>query len=132
MVQWLLNQSVNSQIHLQIHIKIECQVSDRTLNEVSDPVITSTCGSLHIEFLCLLFSQTHRETVTSFLHLQEFSHRNPPSTSVVCRSHPSHTQNSCLLTETRVSMCVVCNHVLQDIFFPRFFYFFWKNLKKYD
>ena len=105
-VQWLLNQSVNSQIHLQIHIKIECQVSDRTLNEVSDPVITSTCGSLHIEFLCLLFSQTHRETVTSFLHLQEFSHRNPPSTSVVCRS--PHTSSQTLVTSSlRVKVTVL-------------------------
>ncbi len=36
------------------------------------PDIASTSGRLHSEFVCLLFLQAHRESVTAFWNLQEF------------------------------------------------------------
>ena len=98
------------------------------------PPIASTSGSLHSEFVRLLFLQAHRETVrflaTSGVHLVETNHhfRRTVFTSQLkskvghiltntatlwinlnidgaprasrSRTHPSHTQNSRLLTSS--------------------------------
>jgi hypothetical protein len=88
------------------------------------PVISSTSGFIHIEFVLLLFLQSHREIDLFLFQLQEFSLYNLPvdySTSTVwyyphnwklnlnidrepivskSHTHPLHSQTSRLLTSS--------------------------------
>jgi hypothetical protein len=86
----------SSDLNLNVHLHYPHEI-DRSLNEAATdkirkyradynnnppkvisfiPVIVSTSGRLHSEFVRLLFLQAHRETERFFLQLQEFSLRN--------------------------------------------------------
>ncbi len=72
-----LDQSLNDAAADKIR-KYRADYNNRYPSVVSFmPVIASTSGRLHTEFVRLLFLQAHRET-DRFLQLQEFSHRNLP------------------------------------------------------
>ena len=142
------NPSLNDQLHYPVDIyryrTLNETVADKVLQYRDDynnrpshtivfiPVITSTSGWLHCEFVCLLFLQDHQETdrflassgvhlvqIHFHFHLSVFSSQlkskvdhilvksaslqimlNIDGEPIVSRSHvhPSHTQNSRLLT----------------------------------
>jgi hypothetical protein len=71
------------------------------------PYVASTSGRLHIDFVCLLFLQAHRE-LTAFLQLQEFTLHNLPvdlSSTSVQRSPHRFFETRCHDTITKACFC---------------------------